>query len=125
MLRNCFGGLGTEKVYDGAGVPFVISALFPRLLVLTLVVASAITAGATPQSAHASVTNNDGNWATGEWVCSTGTPPMNGNTYFIGVEYDCTLTATSGRVMTARSDNSWGVTTVDVRNNLTTFEQNC
>ena len=45
---------------------------------------------------------------------------MDGTTYFIGVAYDCTLAATSGRVMTARPTNSYGVTVADVGNNLTT-----
>ncbi len=76
-----------------------------RFLVLAMFLTSAIAAGSHPQSADAAV----GNWATGEWVCSTGTPPLDGGTFAIGVEYDCTLAAVSGRAMTLVVDNSWGV----------------
>lgn len=91
-----------------------------RLLVLALVMVSAVSAGITTHSANAAVSNRDGNWADGEWVCSKGTPPMDGTTYFIGVEYDCILTAASDRVMTARSTNSWNLTSSAVSTNLGT-----
>jgi hypothetical protein len=41
-------------------------------MILTMVLVSAITAGATSQGANAEVSNNAGNWADGEWVCSKG-----------------------------------------------------
>jgi outer membrane protein OmpA-like peptidoglycan-associated protein len=96
----------------------VFPSFSPRQLILALVLTSAITAGTTPHSVNAGVTNNAGNWAGDEWVCSKGTPPIYGTNYYIGVEYDCTLTAASGRVMTARPTNSWGKTTSDVNTNL-------
>ena len=96
----------------------LIRSLSPRLTVLALLLTSAVAAGVNPQVVHAAVTNNDGNWADGEWVCSRGTPPTDGTTYYIGVEYDCTLTAATGRVMTARPDNSWQIATSTVLTNL-------
>lgn len=94
----------------------LISAFSIRLLVSALILTVGMGAGALPQGADAAV----GNWATGEWVCSTGTPPLDGGTFAIGVAYDCTFAIAAGRVMTQVVDNSSGTTTSVVNANLLT-----